>query len=88
MHAVFSALLLALSAWRNGFSSEMLLQLQFVSDQCTWQDQEQARTRSGAKARQGRVWRMASERQCVGNKVRLWLSTDLVPLLGFFILWA
>lgn len=47
-----SALLLALSAWMNSFSSKMLMQLQFVSGQCYWQDQDQVRTRVGEKPRQ------------------------------------
>lgn len=56
-----------------------LLQLQIVPGQHTQQDQDQVRTRVGAN--QGRVWRMEGKRQGLGNKIRLWLSTDLTLLL-------
>lgn len=49
VHPALSALLLALNAWMNSFSSKML---QFVSGQCYWQDQDQVRTRVGEKPRQ------------------------------------
>lgn len=45
VHPALSVLLLVLGAWMSGFPPEMLLQLQFVSGQCTWQDHNQVRTR-------------------------------------------
>ena len=53
LHPAFSVLPRALSAWMHRSLSETLLQLRSVSGQCTWQDQDQLRTRVGAKPRQG-----------------------------------
>lgn len=82
VHPVFSALPLALHVWMNGFSSETLLQLQLSLASIA----SKIRTRSGLGWGQDRVWRMGSERQRLGNKVRLWLSTDLtLPLFPSWV---
>lgn len=74
----------------NGFSSETLRQLQFVSGQCTWQDQDQVRTRVGAKPRQGVEdgEQKAGFREQSKAVAKHRPHIALVPLLGFFVLWA